>query len=1085
MRLRLRSRLFVGVLIYLLLLGLVGAIGFYAAQVSLDGMHTAVEHHVHEVSVVGELSSDLNEVESMLLLHTLSDVMPDDEQRYERQVYMLEARMDALLNDLRQTQERFHDQVDIDNIDAFRAAWDDFIRVQDEQFLPLSRTHHDDEVYRLTRADGAVGSALLKARNKVAVLQNSLPAESTERLQQAEHDFARNRDILLIVLALAGLIGVAIGLKQATRLAQAIEALSAGARRVAEGNLGQRVHVRTGDEVELLADSFNGMTTSLAQMTERQNEQLHALETENAERRRVELALRDSEARFRSVTDSVSHAIVSVDAAGRIRFWNRGAEAIFGYSEPEMLGQRWAFLLPDRLRAEHHAGLLQPPGAEPASRTLELFGLRKDGTEVPLEVSVSEWSSGDERFATAALRDVTERRAVERIKNEFVSMVSHELRTPLNGILGMADLLVRGNIGPQEREYAEAAQRSGEALLAIIDDILDLSRIEAGRLDLELAPLDVREVVEDVAALLARQAQSKGLELVCQLDPRLPASLIGDAARLRQVLLNLVGNAVKFTDVGEVVVRATCAVDASNCGVLRFEVVDTGRGVAESARAVLFRPFSQGDASSRRFGGTGLGLAISKRLVELMGGEIGLDSTPGRGSTFWFTARFGRHAVRPSSLGLPEALRGQRVLVVDDNASSREMLEQRLRVWEMAVEGVADAAAALDRLAAAAAEGSPFALALVDGLPVARQIAGAARDTRLVLLTLLGRGEPADELASAGVVATIEKPVRHLRLLETVEQALLAGPAHQAAQVGPVPAPALTIEPARPNVGGRVLLVDDTPSSRQVAAGLLRGFGCSLDVAANGQEALDLLERQSAGGATYSAVLMDCQMPVMDGFETTAEIRRREAGRRHVPIIAMTANAMRGDRERCLAAGMDGYIAKPLRFEKLRTALSPFLEPAPEVDGAAADAPPDNGQSAPTPHGGGIDWPALTALSRELDRFAPPDARGEGLADMVIQFRVESSSRLAALREAVQTHEPEALREAAHGLRGTASTLAARDVVELASRLEQIGRQGTTEGAEVHIEALEAAIDRANLALEEVGRPGSSARGRGEEACVS
>jgi two-component system, sensor histidine kinase and response regulator len=1069
MRLRLRSRLFVGVLIYLLLLSLVGAIGFYAAQVSLDGMHSAVEHHVHEVSVVGELAANLNEVESMLLLHTISNVVPDDEQRYERQVYMLEARMDALLNDLRQTQERFHDQVDIDNIDAFRVAWDDFIRVQDEQFLPLSRTHRTDEVYRLTRADGPVGSALLHARNKVAVLQNSLPAESTERLQQAEHDFARNRDILLIVLSFAGVIGVALGLNQATRLAQAIEALSEGARRVARGSLGHRVQVETGDELQSLADSFNGMTASLADMTERQNEQLHALETENAERRRVELALRDSEARFRSVTDSVSHAIVSVDAAGRIRFWNRGAEAIFGYSEQEILGQRWAFLLPDRLRAEHHAGLLQPPGAEPASRTLELFGLRKDGTEVPLEVSVSEWSSGDERFATAALRDVTERRAVERIKNEFVSMVSHELRTPLNGILGMADLLVRGNVGPQEREYAEAAQRSGEALLAIIEDILDLSRIEAGRLDLELAPFDVREVVEDVAALLARQAQSKGLELVCQLDPGLPESLLGDARRLRQVLLNLVANAVKFTDVGEVVVRATCAPDGGDRQVLRFEVVDTGRGVAESARASLFQPFSQGDASTRRFGGTGLGLAISKRLSELMGGEIGVDSTPGRGSTFWFTARFGRQAGQAGALVVQDGLRDQRVLVVDDNLNSREMLEQQLRAWRMTVESVPDPGAALDRLGAAAADGSPFAVALVDGLAMARPLAAAAQATRLVLLTPLGRVEPSEELASAGVAATIEKPVRRVRLLETLEH-VLSGPAGQALEVASLAAPVATSEPPAPGVGGRVLLVDDTPSSRQVAAGLLRGFGCSLDMAANGQEALEVLERQWARGATYAAVLMDCQMPVMDGFETTAEIRRREAGLRgHLPIIAMTANAMRGDREQCLAAGMDGYIAKPLRFEKLRAALSPFLEPAADPDGGVTDTA-EHGEATLAPRDSGIDWPALTALSRELDRFAPPGARGEGLADMVAQFRVESYGRLTEMREAAQAHAPEALREAAHGLRGTASTLAARDVVELASQVEQIGRNGTTAGAEALIEALQAAVDRANAALADTAR---------------
>jgi CheY-like chemotaxis protein len=269
----------------------------------------------------------------------------------------------------------------------------------------------------------------------------------------------------------------------------------------------------------------------------------------------------------------------------------------------------------------------------------------------------------------------------------------------------------------------------------------------------------------------------------------------------------------------------------------------------------------------------------------------------------------------------------------------------------------------------------------------------------------------------------------------------------------------------------------------------LRGFGCNLDVAANGQEALEVLERLWASGGTYSAVLMDCQMPVMDGLETTAEIRRREGGRAHVPIIAMTANAMRGDRERCLAAGMDGYIAKPLRFDKLRAALSPFLAPANAAVGPDLSVGADNRQDSVTSNGPGIDWSALTALSRELDRFAPPGARGEGLADMVAQFRLEASGRLAEMRQAMQAHDPEALRQAAHGLRGTASTLAASEVVELASQVEQIGRQGTTAGAEAVVDALRAAVDRANAALGEVGHtqpsPWPSPQGRGEEACVS
>jgi PAS domain S-box-containing protein len=934
MRLRLRSKLLVGVLVYLLLLGAVGVMGLYAAEVSLVGMHSAVDHHVHEVSVVGEMASDLNVLQTTLLLHTLSD-SPEELSNYEQQVAQLEVRMAALIVDLRQTQERFDDLADIDRIDTFSSAWDTFVRVENEQYLPLSRALSDEEAYQLARADGPLGRSYADARAALAALQVTLPSESVARLQVAEQDFVMNRNLLLATLLGAGVLGIVLGLSQATRLARAIEALSVGARRVAAGDLIHRVRVQTGDEIEELAGSFNTMTASLAQVTEHQREQFRALEDEMAERERVEAALRDSETRFRSVTESVNEGIVSVDAHGRILFWNRGARTIFGYDEEEVLGKPLTFLLPARYRAEYASGFGQlsrgPGGGETTGRTVELFGLRRAGAEVPLELSVSEWTNAEDFFYTATIRDVTERRAVERMKNEFVSMVSHELRTPMNGVIGMTDLLLRGELGSDEREYAEAVRHSGEALLAIIDDILDLSKIEAGRFELDPGSVRVSGVVGDVITLLAEPARRKALELACEVDPTVPAELGGDPNRLRQVLLNLVGNAIKFTHAGEVVVRVDTAGETPTAVTLRFTVRDTGIGIDPEARGRLFQVFSQADASmTRRYGGTGLGLVISKRLAELMGGEIGFESEPGHGSTFWFTAQFTRQA----------------------------------------------------------------------------------RD----------RPSPA------------------------------------------VPAPSDAPGAVAPSVAQRVLLVEDVPINQKVAAAILRGIGYAVDMASTGREALAALDRAADGA--YVAVLMDCQMPEMDGFEATAEIRRREAVRQPIPIIAMTASAMRGDRERCLEAGMDDYLAKPLRVETVETVLRRSLtgrasstpEPAPRMD---QSDPAPVAEDVPT-----VDWAVVAELRRQLDRSGSGD---DGvLADMVGEFRIEAAARLRMLRQANEQGDAHAMLRAAHSLRGPAGALGAREVERLAGQLERLGHTASTAGAGRAIDVLQDAVERACAALESV-----------------
>jgi CheY-like chemotaxis protein len=468
----------------------------------------------------------------------------------------------------------------------------------------------------------------------------------------------------------------------------------------------------------------------------------------------------------------------------------------------------------------------------------------------------------------------------------------------------------------------------------VINDILDFSKIEAGKLTLESIDLDLRAIVEDVADLLAGRAEAKGLEMTCLVDGSVPEVVSGDPGRVRQILTNLVGNAVKFTGAGEVVVRLACAAEGPSDATVRFEVIDTGIGIDADAQADLFQAFSQGDGSTtRRYGGTGLGLAISKQLVELMGGEIGVVSAPGRGSTFWFTARFAR---RPARVDAPSAaavapLSGMRVLCADDNATSRVALARQMSAWGMAVDCAVDGPSALARLRSAREAGDPYRVVLVDhtmpgldGFGLAGEVAGdaALAGTALVLLTpwaQRGSGAAAQE---AGFAACVAKPVRRAQLLAGLVAAVRGDalavrasaerPARRAGAAAVAP-PAASAAPTPRADGPRVLIADDNIVSQKVTAKILEKLGYRADVVPNGIEAIE-----AASGGAYDVVLMDCQMPDVDGYQATAEIRRREGARSHTAIIAMTASALHGERERCLAAGMDGYISKPVHPQELR-----------------------------------------------------------------------------------------------------------------------------------------------------------------------
>jgi PAS domain S-box-containing protein len=812
------------------------------------------------------------------------------------------------------------------------------------------------------------------------------------------------------------------------------------------------------------------------------------------ERKQAEEKLRESEEKYRLIADNSNDWIYLIKADGKLQYSSPSCERLVGYPSTEFIDN------PDLL-----LNIIHPDDKELVKSHLE--EVRKEGSAHNLEFRIItkegelRWimhsclsvhnDQGQYVGRSGTNRDITERKQAEekliesnrqlveatarakdmtvqaemanRAKSEFLANMSHEIRTPMNGVIGMTGLLLDTDLDEDQRRYAEIVRNSGESLLKILNDILDFSKVEAGQLDLEMLDFDLRALLDDFAAMLALRVQGKGLEFICAAAPDVPAYLRGDPGRLRQVLLNLAGNAVKFTHKGEIAVRASLVSETDDEALIRFSVKDTGIGIPAVKQGTLFQKFTQADASTtRKYGGTGLGLAISKQLAEMMGGEAGVASEEGHGSEFWFTARFAKQAEHERNIAPPAEIRGVHILVVADNATNREVLTAQLLAWGVRLEEAPNRPAALQALYLARDAGDPFRVAILDmqmpgmdgtALGRAIKVDEKLKDTRLVIMTSLGQRGDAKRMQEIGFAAYLTKPARHSEILDCLSAVLAGTGVTQQAQ------PIVTRHSIREMRRGavRILLAEDNITNQRVALAILKKLGLRADTVANGAEAVKALEI-----IPYDLVLMDGQMPEMDGLEATRQIRNPQSAvqNHQIPIIAMTAHAMQGAREKCIEAGMNDYVSKPVSPQALAEALDKWLPKEPAAATKQATPKPEEIVPVSVEEPGTPVFDKPDMMARLMD--------DEDLARRVVGGFLEDIPRqIEVLKGYLEAGDAASAERQAHSIKGASANVGEERLREVAFEMEKAAKAGDLESITARLPELEIQFARLKESMSE------------------
>ena len=909
-------------------------------------------------------------------------------------------------------------------------------------------------------ANGEPSGAPQTARNSTVIDSLHITASQDVRLWQEtvgsvvlETDMKQVRAQLLhhlgslsIAILAAAIGGLFVSWQLQRAVSEPILALARTAFTVAATrDYSLRAVKTTDDEIGYLYDQFNSMLERIQEreqislrgrdaLEQRVIDRTRALQIEIAEREKAAHALQKNKERLLTLINSIDDFVFEVDADGTyLNIWTQREDLLIR-PKAELLGRRISDVFGNDILTKRIQNLLQTGQTDSFEMSVDLPGGRHW-----FQCRCNPILSEDGTYQTACIlsRDVTARRAAEeelqrataaaeaasRAKGEFLANMSHEIRTPMNGILGMVELALDSELSREQREYLTTVKTSADSLLTVINDILDFSKIEAGKLEFENVEMSIRDTLGETMRTLAHRAHERGLEFACRIKPDVPSWVIGDPGRLRQIVVNLIGNAIKFTEKGEVVLEVEKAAEDEKTVTLHFAVRDTGIGISMDKLSLIFEAFTQADTSTtRQYGGTGLGLAITRRLVEIFNGQIWAESEVGRGSTFHFTARLERAAesTRREIPDDPKILSGMKVLVVDDNQTMRTILDELLKNWGIAPECVASGAAALEALERVKAANEAFALVIadvqmpgMDGFSLAEEIRRRYPEDGpkiLMLSSSAQRGEGA-RCREVGIAAYLSKPVQQSELLNTILRVMASE--FETAQPGLV-----TRYSIRKGSGGmRVLLAEDNAVNRLVATRMIEKRGHDVLVAVNGREAVEM-----AADEAFDLVFMDVQMPEMDGLEATRAIREKEKTTgRHLPIVAMTAHAMKGDRERCLDAGMDDYLTKPIRTSELMEILKRYM---------ARSEPPETA------------WDAKLALERL-------SGNRDLLAELIILFEVEGPKILAEAQAALASHDGKSLERTAHSIKGAAGYFFAGEVVATARELELRARKNDLAGAAV------------------------------------